>query len=248
MPILIILQAPTIVNPKAKPKTLHAKMWKFFWRNRGRGTCKSVIFSLKEVKTRSKMPVGCLGGISGSNGRPYGDDRPGGGREGGGQDMEVIVTSSVLNAAEQFAFMQQTLLMQIFRINPNSSANSINGNSGLGNPLTNSGPAASSTSPLTCPTCIAFSDQCCQHENGLSLFQEFIEANIHCCVWEQRLSDALASLRLVEIKLFSICILPHALKQILCEFHHTLVNQKLIFQKVDGWVMTNHPAPVPCIF
>ena len=193
MPILIIFQAP-IINPKAKPKTLHAKMWKFFWRNRG-GTCKSVIFLLKEVKTRSIMPVGCLGGISGSNGRPYGDDRPGGGRE-SGQDMEVIVTSSVLNAAEQFAFMQQTLLMQIFRINPNSSANSINGNSGLGNPLTNPAPAASS--PLTCPTCIAFSDQCCQHENGLSLFQEFIEANIHCCVWEQRLSDALASLRLVQ--------------------------------------------------
>ena len=163
------------------------------------------------------MPVGCLGGISGSNGRPYGDDRPGGSREGGGQDMEVIVTSSVLNAAEQFAFMQQTLLMQIFRINPNASANLINGNSGLGNPLTNSALAASSASPtqspLTCPTCIAFSDQCCQHENGLSLFQEFIEANIHCCVWEQRLSDVLASLRLVEIKFFSICILPHALKQ-----------------------------------
>ena len=143
------------------------------------------------------MPVGCLGGISGSNGgRPYGDDRAGGG---GGHDMEVIVTSSVLNAADQFAFMQQTLLMQIFRINPNSSTNSMNGNSGLGSPLANSAAASTSQiSPLTCPTCIAFSDQCCQNENGLSLFQEFIEANIHCCVWEQRLSDALASLRLVR--------------------------------------------------
>ena len=29
--------------------------------------------------------------------------------------MEVIITSSILNAAEQFAFMQQTLLIQIFR-------------------------------------------------------------------------------------------------------------------------------------
>ena len=51
------------------------------------------------------------------------------------------------------------------------------------------------TSSLPCPTCIAFSDHCCQQENGLILFDEFIEANMHCCVWEQRLSDALASLR-----------------------------------------------------
>ena len=60
-----------------------------------------------------------------------------------------------------------------------------------------SGSNSSGTTSLTCPTCIAFSDHCCQQENGMILFQEFIEANIHCCVWEQRLSDALASLRYV---------------------------------------------------
>ena len=52
-----------------------------------------------------KMPVGCLGGGSASN------------NGGLGKPMDVIVTSTVLNAADQFAFMQQTLLMQIFRLN-----------------------------------------------------------------------------------------------------------------------------------
>ncbi len=31
--------------------------------------------------------------------------------------IEAVVTSAVLNAAEQFAFMQQALLVQIFRFN-----------------------------------------------------------------------------------------------------------------------------------
>ena len=64
-----------------------------------------------------------------------------------------------------------------------------------------SGSNSSGTTSLTCPTCIAFSDHCCQQENGMILFQEFIEANIHCCVWEQRLSDALASLRYVRVNM-----------------------------------------------
>ena len=52
-----------------------------------------------------KMPVGCLGGGSASN------------NGGLAKPMDVIVTSTILNAADQFAFMQQTLLMQIFRLN-----------------------------------------------------------------------------------------------------------------------------------
>ena len=52
-----------------------------------------------------KMPVGCLGGGSASN------------NGGLAKPKDVIVTSTVLNAADQFAFMQQTLLMQIFRLN-----------------------------------------------------------------------------------------------------------------------------------
>ena len=62
------------------------------------------------------MPVGCLGGGSGNE--SHGGGGGGGGPRGQQQqpDLEVIVTSSILNSADQFAFMQQTLLMQIFRI------------------------------------------------------------------------------------------------------------------------------------
>ena len=145
------------------------------------------------------MPVGCLGGGSGNGSHGGGG---GGGPRGQQQqqhqpDLEVIVTSSILNSADQFAFMQQTLLMQIFRLTtpPNAS----NGNNGCSlSSSTTSSTSTTSASSLTCPTCIAFSDHCCQQENGMILFQEFIEANIHCCVWEQRLSDALASLRYVR--------------------------------------------------
>ena len=163
------------------------------------------------------MPVGCLGGGSG-NGSHGGGGSGGGGGGPRGQhqpDLEVIVTSSILNGADQFAFMQQTLLMQIFRVTtpppaPNGNANG-NGNHNNGcSPLSSGSTSSTSTTSaasaasnsgatsLTCPTCIAFSDHCCQQENGMILFQEFIEANIHCCVWEQRLSDALASLRYVR--------------------------------------------------
>ena len=49
------------------------------------------------------MPVGsCLGGQIDSN-----EAAPTKG------SMEVIMTSSLLNQADQFAFMQQTLLMQV---------------------------------------------------------------------------------------------------------------------------------------
>ena len=47
------------------------------------------------------MPVGsCLGGKIDNN-------------EEANNGMEVIMTSSLLNQADQFAFMQQTLLMQV---------------------------------------------------------------------------------------------------------------------------------------
>lgn len=130
-------------------------------------------------KSDSKMPVGCLGGGNSTN-------------MNGAPEMDIIVTSSVLNTADQFAFMQQTLLMQIFRTTTaghqgSSSASSSSSSSG----------SSSSSSMITCPTCIAFSDQCCQQESGMVLFHEFIEANLHCCVWDQKLSDALANLRYI---------------------------------------------------
>ena len=168
------------------------------------------------------MPVGfCLGEMSpsGAAGNADGDGASSG--EGG---LDVIVTSSVLNTADQFAFMQQTLLMQIFRSPPITTAPSppppplslpINGcrnaANGAWNGNGNGGGAARSASrtssgssnsngdcsgaaTLMCPTCVAFSDHCCQQESGLQIFQEFLEANAGH-YWDARLSEALASLR-----------------------------------------------------
>ena len=121
----------------------------------------------------AEMPVGCLGGLgngsNGQNGGHYGQN---------GHQMDIIVTSSVLNAADQFAFMQQTLLMQIFRVNPPENRNTENRNP-----------------ENCCPTCIAFSDRCCQEDPGKNLFDDFIEANLHYGVWFLNSSDALNSLR-----------------------------------------------------
>ena len=61
------------------------------------------------------MPVGCLGG--GGGGGSASNNSSNGGHGGHhAKPMDVIVTSTILNAADQFAFMQQTLLMQIFRL------------------------------------------------------------------------------------------------------------------------------------
>ena len=164
--------------------------------------------------------------------------------------MEVFITSSVLNAAEQFAFMQHTLLLQIFResgsnakfengnVSKNPSVNGKNVSSPIGNnesfphpslaadhstlpgyvspnAFSNSSSISSpspSSSPLPttitngCPTCVAFNDgQCCQNDNGLSIFQEFRLANIHC-YWDGKLSDAIASLRYYFPILLLLCI------------------------------------------
>ena len=65
------------------------------------------------------MPVGCLGGVgSGSGGEAASNNG------GHAKPMDVIITSSVLNASDQFAFMQQTLLMQIFRLGHSTPATS----------------------------------------------------------------------------------------------------------------------------
>lgn len=143
-------------------------MWKFFWRNIV--SMQKFFPRIAKPEEEVKMPVGCLGGMIGG-GSSSGPSK----LEANGDPMEVIVTSSVLNAADQFAFMQQTLLMQIFRLNQESER--------------------ASSSSSNCPTCIAFSDHCCQEDNGNRLFQEFIEANLHYCMWDQNSSDALYSLR-----------------------------------------------------
>jgi hypothetical protein len=45
-----------------------------------------------------------------------------------------------------------------------------------------------------CPTCVAFSDHCCQQESGMQIFHEFLEANL-VNYWDAKLTEALASLR-----------------------------------------------------
>jgi len=99
------------------------------------------------------MPVGCLGGGSASN------------NGGLAKPMDVIVTSTVLNAADQFAFMQQTLLMQIFRLN-HSQVSLTTDSSGSNNGANGNGCSQMpSILAQKCPTCIAFSDRCCQEDN-----------------------------------------------------------------------------------
>ena len=169
------------------------------------------------------MPVGfCLGEMSPSGAA---GDTASADDGASSSNLDVIMTSSVLNTADQFAFMQQTLLMQIFRAPPITTAPSpppsqppslppmINGCGNASNGAWNGNGAARSASrtssgssgsngeysatasaTLMCPTCVAFSDHCCQQESGLQIFQEFLEANAGH-YWDTRLSDALASLR-----------------------------------------------------
>ena len=126
------------------------------------------------------MPVGCLGNFDETSSNQINEND---------NKMDVIVTSSSLNSAEQFAFMQQTLLMQIFRISP---ANSHNG--GRISVQSESSSSNGSSCLSSCPTCIAFADQCCQHDSGVDIFNEFVEINLQC-FWDAKISEAIGSLR-----------------------------------------------------
>ena len=128
------------------------------------------------------MPVGCLGDASAAS------------LGGSVADMDIIVTSSILNTAEQFAFMQQTLLMQIFRIPTTSTETNPDGRHSSNSSETTSSSSANSGRDYPCPTCVAFSDQCCQMDNGGELYQEFLELNLQCN-WEAKIVEALGSLR-----------------------------------------------------
>eukprot|EP00095_Tigriopus_kingsejongensis_P006000 maker-scaffold505_size153196-snap-gene-0.19 protein:Tk06000 transcript:maker-scaffold505_size153196-snap-gene-0.19-mRNA-1 annotation:"AGAP006598-PA" len=142
------------------------------------------------------MPVGCLSSE----------------QQGSNPAMDVVMTSSVLNTVEQFAFMQHTLLLQIFRVSPgtpggrhsspppnrslngSSSSSSSSSSSRNGRHSSGSGRSSVMSDVPPCPTCIAFSDQCCQQESGLLLYQEFLEINLQC-YWDAKLSEALTNLR-----------------------------------------------------
>ncbi len=162
------------------------------------------------------MPVGCLGetstcgmGLGGnshdgnshySNGSSHSNNC----KDSSATELDVVITSSVLNAADQFAFMQQTLLLQIFRIPahdvqgqnsrgrraPSALSESTSSNSSS----SYNGSNVSSNNLPSCPTCIAFADQCCQLENGIELFHDFVEINLQC-YWDSRLTEALSNLR-----------------------------------------------------
>ncbi len=69
------------------------------------------------------MPVSCLGdtssasfncaGNGGSNHNTLSNNNHNSNGNNSEQALDIVMTSSVLNTAEQFAFMQQTLLLQV---------------------------------------------------------------------------------------------------------------------------------------
>uniref|UniRef100_A0A0K2T0G6 Putative LOC100650169 [Bombus terrestris] n=1 Tax=Lepeophtheirus salmonis TaxID=72036 RepID=A0A0K2T0G6_LEPSM len=96
-------------------------------------------------------------------------------------------TSHILNMVEQFAFMQHTLLLQIFRLPtpiPCSSGSNHHGASSFIEKKVNN-----------CPTCVAFSELCCQNESGRALFYEFLDVNTTNYLWDCKLGDAIQSMR-----------------------------------------------------
>jgi hypothetical protein len=136
------------------------------------------------------MPVGCLGGGGGDGASAAAVDLSTScvASENDEHNLDVVMTSAVLNAAEQLAFMQQTLLLQIFRQSPNT-------NGGRESAASSSSSTTTSSSALTsCPTCAAFGEKCCQTENGFDLFREFVEINLQC-YWDASLTEALSTLR-----------------------------------------------------
>ena len=51
---------------------------------------------------------------------------------------------------------------------------------------------------ILCPTCVGFSDQCCQQDHGFEIFHNFIEANLNCH-WDPKLLEAISSLRYLQV-------------------------------------------------
>ena len=132
------------------------------------------------------MPVGCLGdaGRSAANGGSslYLSNNKGAAENGGGRGT----AESASRQAERFALMQETLLMQIFRCDRAAQQDG-------------EGHNRSQDEAGDCPNCTAFSDQCCQHDTGIRIFQEFQETNWQG-FWNAPLVKAVSSLR------FQVCL------------------------------------------
>ena len=105
-----------------------------------------------QVPLNLKMPVGCLGA-------PAQPSSPG--SRGGGEAATI--------QAERMELMQQTLLIQIFRVESPTS--------------------------LSCSTCASFSRTCCQAESGWQVLSALVATNSRA-VWSPPLTRAVNSLRL----------------------------------------------------
>ena len=104
------------------------------------------------------MPVGCLGGSTRTTA-----DSTLYLNNGEVQDQG----SEASRQAETMAVMQHTLLIQIFRVNNDTT--------------------------LSCTTCSLFSPVCCQVESGWTVLSKVVEMNSKC-VWNQPLVRAVNSL------------------------------------------------------
>jgi len=113
---------------------------------------------------KNKMPVGCLSG-----GRSVGDADSTLYLNSDGMGPNQESGSDASRQADQMAVMQQTLLVQIFRI-PQDEGNI-----------------------LSCQTCSTFSSSCCQTESGWSALACLVEANSKA-VWNLPLVRAVNSL------------------------------------------------------
>ena len=115
------------------------------------------------------MPVGCLGGST----RTTADSTL---YLNNGEVQEQ--GSEASKQAETMAVMQHTLLIQIFRVNNDTT--------------------------LSCTTCSPFSPVCCQVESGWSVLSKVVEVNSKC-VWNQHLVRAINSLSF-QVSLIKHCI------------------------------------------
>ena len=104
------------------------------------------------------MPVGCLGGST----RTTADSTLYLNNE---EDQDQ--GSEASRQAETMAVLQHTLLVQIFRVNNDTT--------------------------LSCTTCSLFSPVCCQVESGWTVLSKVVEVNSKC-VWNQPLVRAVNSL------------------------------------------------------
>ena len=129
-----------------------------------------------ETLRSGKMPVGCLG-QSGPKGLDVADSNLYLHNGLNGSTGETNGTESdASRQAEEIALMQQTLLLQIFRVEKDERQG-----------------AVSPRTFLSCTTCSPYAPNCCQVESGWSLLANFVKVNSKA-VWNTPLVKAVNSL------------------------------------------------------